>query len=71
MSVNEISTNFYVGQDLINQSSDEYKEITSSKKIGFTQGENFTFDGLNYIGYFNLKDGIFYKKKIYNKMHYQ
>jgi len=63
MSVNEISTNFYVGQDLINQSSDEYKEITSSKKIGFTQGENFTFDGLNYIGYFNLKDGIFYKTK--------
>jgi hypothetical protein len=63
MSVNEISTNFYVGRDLINRSSDEYKEITTSKKIGFTQGENFTFDGSNYTGYFNLKGGVFYKTK--------
>ena len=63
MSVNEISTNFYIGQDLINQSSDEYKQITASKKIGFTDPENFTFDGVNYTGYFNSKDGIFYKTK--------
>lgn len=63
MSVNEISTNFYIGQDLINQSSDEYKQITTSKKIGFTDPENFTFDGVNYTGYFNSKDGIFYKTK--------
>lgn len=63
MSVNEISTNFYVGQDLINQSSDAYKQITTSKKIGFTEGGNFTFDGENYTGYFNSKDNIFYKTK--------
>ena len=63
MSTNEISSNFYIGQDLINQSSKEYKEITKSKKIGFTDGGNFTFDGNKYTGYYNSKDGIFYKTK--------
>ena len=63
MSVNEISTNFYIGQDLINQSSDEYKQITASKKIGFADLGDFAFDGVYYTGYFNSKDGIFYKTK--------
>ena len=63
MSANEISANFYIGQDLINKSSKEYKEITTSKKIEFTQGNNFTFNGSNYTGYFNSKNSIFYKTK--------
>ncbi len=32
MSANNITTDFYVGQDLENNSSDEYKSITTAKK---------------------------------------
>tara|TARA_R110001592_G_scaffold298363_2_gene569137 strand:+ start:4106 stop:6064 length:1959 start_codon:yes stop_codon:yes gene_type:complete len=63
MSTNEISTNFYIGQDLINTSSNEYKEITTSKKIAFTDGSNFKLNGNNYTGYYNSKNTIFYKTK--------
>ena len=63
MSVNEISTNFFVGEDLLNQSSSKYKQIITSKKIGYTPGANFTFDGNPYIGYYNSKNNIFYQTK--------
>ena len=32
MTVNNITTDFYIGQDLENNSSDEYKSLTTSKK---------------------------------------
>ena len=63
MAVNEITTNFYVGQDLQNTASDEYKTITTSKKMGFTNGNEFTFNGEDYIGYFNFDGKNFYKTK--------
>ncbi len=63
MSTNEISANYYIGRDLINTSSDEYKQITTSKKIGFTNGNNFNLNGSNYIGYYNSENSIFYKTK--------
>jgi hypothetical protein len=63
MTVNNTATEFYVGQDLANNASDEYKAITTAKKIAFTEGGEFTFAGSDYIGYYNY-DGIsFYKTK--------
>jgi len=63
MAVNEITTKFYVGKDLQNTSSDEYKAITTSKKIAFTQGNELTFKGDNYVGYYNYDGTNFYKTK--------
>lgn len=63
MAVNEITTKFYVGQDLQNTSSDEYKAITTSKKIAFTEGNELTFKGDNYVGYYNYDGTNFYKTK--------
>ncbi len=63
MPVNDIATKFYVGQDLNNTSSQDYKDITSSKKIAFTDGGEFEFDGNDYIGYYNYTNGLFYKTK--------
>lgn len=63
MSANNITTDFYVGQDLENTSSDEYKSITTSKKVAFTDGNEFTFNGLNYTGYYNYDGTNFYKTK--------
>jgi len=63
MTVNNTATEFYIGQDLTNNSSDEYKTITTSKKIAFTNGGEFTFNGLDYIGYYNYDGTTFYKSK--------
>ena len=63
MAINDITTNYYVGEDLVNTASDEYKTITSSKKIAYTDGNEFTFDGVNYIGYYNYDGNNFYKTK--------
>jgi len=63
MAVNDIATKFYIGQDLNNTSSDEYKSITTSKKIGYTNGNDFTFLGSKYIGYYNYDGESFYKTK--------
>ena len=63
MSINEISTEFYVGEDLIVKSSQEYKDITTSKKIAYTDGGEFEFEGKNYIGYYNYTNDRFYKTK--------
>tara|TARA_E500000318_G_scaffold25355_1_gene25371 strand:- start:4244 stop:6214 length:1971 start_codon:yes stop_codon:yes gene_type:complete len=63
MSANNITTDFYVGQDLENTSSDEYKSITTSKKVAFSDGNEFTFDGVNYTGYYNYDGTNFYKTK--------
>ena len=63
MSVNEISTKYYVGQDLIDTASQEYKDITVSKKVSYSLGGEFTFLGSDYIGYYNYTNGLFYKTK--------
>jgi len=63
MSVNEISTKYYVGQDLIDTASQEYKDITTSKKVSYSSGGEFTFLGSDYIGYYNYTNGRFYKTK--------
>ncbi len=63
MPVNDTTTKFYVGQDLINTSSQDYKDITVSKKIAFTDGGEFKFGGDDYIGYYNYTNGSFYKTK--------
>ena len=64
---NEITTDFYIGKDLENTSSEEYKSITTSKKISYSEGNDFTFDGSNYIGYYNYDGENFYKgKKLQN-----
>ena len=63
MSVNEISTKYYVGQDLIDTASQEYKDITVSKKVSYSLGGEFTFLGSDYIGYYNYTNGRFYKTK--------
>ena len=63
MSVNEISTKYYVGQDLINTASQEYKDITVSKKSSYSLGGEFTFLGSDYVGYYNYTNGRFYKTK--------
>ncbi len=49
MPVNDISTKFYVGQDLNNTSSQDYKDITASKKMAYTDGGEFEFNGNNYF----------------------
>jgi len=63
MPVNETSTKFYVGQDLTNTFSQEYKDITVSKKVAFTHGGEFRYKGNDYVGYYNYTGGIFYKTK--------
>jgi len=63
MTVNNITTDFYIGQDLENNSSDEYKSLTTSKKIAFTNGNEFTLNGINYTGYYNYDGNNSYKTK--------
>jgi len=63
MAINDIATKFYIGQDLENTSSDEYTSITTSKKMAYTEGNDFTFLGGKYIGYYNYDGENFYKTK--------
>ena len=63
MAINETSTEFYVGKDLINTYSEEYKSITTSKKIAYTDGGELLYQGSFYTGYYNYTGGLFYKTK--------
>jgi hypothetical protein len=63
MAINDITTDYYVGEDLVNTASDEYKAITTSKKIAYTKGNEFSFDGVDYVGYYNYDGTNFYKTK--------
>ena len=66
MPIND-TTEFYVGDDLINTASQEYKDITISKKMAYTEGGEFFYEGnehaSDYVGYYNYTGGRFYRTK--------